>query len=131
VKRNGKLTNKKTRGITMSRTKNLTYTLIAKVKKNGEVYKIETIKLSTKDVEKGLEITWKADDTEFEIWFPSERNPLSIPWWCRRFSIKSKNKIITRKLRKDLKGEYYYSIYCYRTKNMAVSNSSPRMIIRY
>jgi hypothetical protein len=118
----------------MSRRNDHTYVLtpekITEDGKEKEVYKIEKILLKIEDVNKGLEITWKAKDTEFEIWFPGARNPLSVPRWCRRCSIKSKDMTITRRLRKDLKGDYYYSMYCYRTKNMAESNSSPRMIIR-
>ncbi|TVR26492.1 MAG: hypothetical protein EA390_14810, partial [Balneolaceae bacterium] len=55
-----------------------------------ELYKVETIILDKDDVKNGIVITWKAKDTDFEIWFPGKRNPLSTPRWCRRFSIKSK-----------------------------------------
>jgi hypothetical protein len=137
----------------MSRTGNHTFELETVDKDiNGETvpcYKVKTIDLNIEDVRDGIEITWIAADTDFELWFPGKRNPLSRPWWCRRFSLKSKDKTIRVKLRRNFEkselgegcegvvrggrpGEvFYYSIYTAKNNGMVIGNSSPRMIIRF
>jgi hypothetical protein len=93
-------------------------------------YKIENIHLNLNEVKNGIKITWLAEDTEFEIWFPRERNLISVPWYCRWRRIRSKNMRITRTIRGEEPGDYEYSIYSSLTENLAKGNSSPRMIVR-
>lgn len=106
---------------------------------NGDVvstYKIDLIYLNQKELKEGIEITWLADDTEFEIWFPKELNSITFPWYQRFFRNRSGNKQITRKFRGNFKLDpesklvIYYSIFCSKTDSMAIGGSSPRMIIR-
>lgn len=111
------------------KSNNHTYYLIPEDDKGRKLFKIDNIKLKLKEVKNGVKITWQAEDTEFEIWFPKERNLISVPWYCQWRRIRSRNMRITRTIRGDTEGVYEYSIYCSKTENLAEGNSAPRMIV--
>lgn len=102
---------------------------IEKKETNSNIYFIDTIEIDRKELQNGVEITWHADDTEFEIWFPRDQNPFSnLP---EQAHLNSENKTITKRIRNNLKpGTYSYFIFCQKTKTMAEGNSFPSMIIK-
>jgi hypothetical protein len=103
------------------------------VKKDGadETYFIDDIIIDKKRLRKGLEITWLADDTDFELWFPKDRHPFAGFIFLRTLPVSSCDRKIVRKLRTRLEpGTYYYSIFCNENRTMAEGNSSPKMIVR-
>lgn len=109
------------------RFKNQSY----KLEKNGELYFIDDIVINMNELKNGMEIIWLADDTDFDIWFPKDRNPFSTFYFLRSLPAKSRNCRIKKRIRKNLKpGTYYYCLYCKNNKTMAEGNSFPKMIIR-
>ncbi|TVQ02864.1 MAG: hypothetical protein EA359_10840 [Balneolaceae bacterium] len=99
-------------------------------------YFADDIVINEDMIAEGVEITWTTEDqTEFEIWFPRERNPLSIFFLCKWFTLKSRNHKITKTIDRNIgcKHEvdyYFYSIYNKSTQTLAHGHSSPKMIIK-
>lgn len=97
----------------------------------ADIYFIDKIEIEQEELSKGIEITWLADDTDFEIWFPHHRNPIVKFLFFLKLPIHSRRRRATRKIRRNLKpGTYYYSIFCKENSTMARGNSSPQMIVR-
>jgi len=102
---------------------------IEKKEGNSDIYFVDTIEIDRNEMQRGVEITWSADDTEFEIWFTRDQNPFSnLPKQAR---LNSRRKIIKERIRRQLDpGTYYYCIICKSTKTIVEGNSFPSMIIK-
>lgn len=97
-----------------------------------EYYYMDDIVINKHDIENGADITWYSEETDFQVWFPNERNPISRFFLFRWIPMYSHDKRLTKKISKKAKpGTYYYSIFCSENDTMAEGNSSPKMIIRY
>ena len=104
---------------------------LEKKKENSDVYYIDSIEVDRNELQRGVEITWFSDDTEFEIWFPQGENPFSNSNLPEQALINSRGKRVKKRLRDNLApGTYFYSIFCKKTNTMAECNSPPRMIVR-
>ncbi len=104
--------------------------------KDHHYYFADDIIIKAEQIAKGVQITWTTDDkSDFEIWFPRERNPLSIFFLFKWFTIRSRNHKITKTISRNIHCEneeeyYYYSIYNKSVQTMAHGHSSPKMIIK-
>jgi hypothetical protein len=111
--------------------------IIAKISKVKGVYRIDTIKLGVGDT-----VIWMSDETDFKIWFPPGRDPLSI----RESRRVKKGQDFRRTVPKsatepfennefDMNTEsneetYQYAIFCYENDKFAEGNSMAEIIIR-
>lgn len=125
--------NQNTRGNNMT-AKNEKRATISKV---NDIYRVETI-----DLEVGDKVIWMSDETDFKIWFPPGRDPLSI----RESRRVKKGQEFRRtvpgsasesfennmfELNTDSNEErYQYSIFCYENNTFAEGNSMAEIIIR-
>ena len=105
---------------------------IGKKEGAGDIYFVEDIVIDKNKSGHNPTITWSSDDTEFEIWFPRDRNPVTGIPFLRRLSANSRGRRVIRHF-KNLKnlepGVYHYTIFCKKNNSMAEGNSPPRMII--
>ncbi len=102
-----------------------------KLERKGESYFIKDFVIDQNDINNGMEISWLADDTEFEIWFPENRKPFNnnFPVRSNKPPGKGDNRIKLPLRNRPEKGTYYYAVYCEKNKTMAAGNSFPKMII--
>jgi len=104
---------------------------IEKKNQNSDLYFIDTIEIDQDELQRGVEVSWIAEDTEFEIWFPKDQNPFSNSNLPDEAILNSRGRHLKKRLRNNLdSGTYFYGIFCKKTKTMVESNSPPRMIIR-
>jgi hypothetical protein len=83
-------------------------------------------RIPTLKVEKSDDIAWSTEDgSEFCIWFPPGRDPLTAGP-----SRSSGGKLTRKVLPIAAKGNYYYSIFRYADNTMVESSSSPEMIVQ-
>lgn len=107
---------------------------ITKVK---EQYTVNSITVKVGDT-----VIWFSEQTDFRIWFPGGRDPLSI----RESNIIKAGNEFRRKVpqcatesfennvfdpeTESKEESYQYCIFCYENNTMAEGNSSPEMIIK-
>lgn len=95
------------------------------------MYHVDDIVIDRSELNNEVEITWLAEDTEFEIWFPKERHPFPSRGVSRGIPANSRGRRINKKIRKNLEpGTYYYGVFCNKTNTMVEGNSFPKMIIK-
>ncbi len=109
----------------------------ATITKANGVYKVNTVEL-----EVGDSVTWISEKTDFKIWFPPGRDPLSIRESrrvrkgkeFRRKVPKSASESFENNLFVDENGpyeeSYQYCIFCYENNTFAEGNSMSEIIIR-
>jgi hypothetical protein len=109
----------------------------ATIKKENGIYRVKTIELEVGDT-----VIWMSDETDFKIWFPPGRDPLSI----RESRRVKKGQDFRRTVPKsatepfennefDMNTEsneetYQYAIFCYENDKFAEGNSMAEIIIR-
>jgi len=104
---------------------------LEKKEEKSDVYYIDTIEIDRGELQRGVEITWFSDDTEFEIWFPKELNPFSNSNLPEQALLNSRGRRVKKRMPNNIDpGTYEYSIFCKKTNTMAEGNSPPRMIIK-
>jgi len=103
---------------------------IQKKRGRDDLYHIDDIVIDRSELNNNVEVTWLADDTEFEIWFPKDRHPFPNPGSSSGLPANSRGRRINKKIRNNLDpGTYYYGVFCNKTNTMAEGNSFPKMII--
>lgn len=109
----------------------------AKITKVKGVYRIDTIKLGVGDT-----VIWMSDDTDFKIWFPPGRDPLSIRESRRVKKGQDFRRTVPGSATESFENnmfemntdsteeKYQYSIFCYENNKFAEGNSMAEIIIR-
>jgi len=104
---------------------------LEKKEENSDVYYVDVIEIDKDELQRGVEITWHSDDTDFEIWFPEGQNPFSNANLPEQAIMNSRGRRVKKRIKNNLEpGTYYYSIFCKKTNTMAECKSPPRMFVR-